>query len=318
MPIWTRPARGRLRRQPPRGEARGARTRPGSSPAPRGDPDGRGRRRWRHRGRVLDALDFAHAEIKKLAPRWRSSPTGRQEEARVRRPDDRRGPARRDPRLAPPDADRRDRHPSKLARQEANDDQGGGPRQVRRRAAMTARPKPTQASSAPPSTRSRRLRSARRSRRQEAPRRPRPDEIRQIETEVDVSPRVHGSALFTRGETQILSNVALGTTRMDMRLDTLGLQTTSGSGTTTTSRPSGRGGRLHARPEAPRHRPRRARRAGAGADDPGRRGLPLRAPGRLETLESNGSSSMGSVCASSMALQAAGVPVSAPVTTRCE
>src|SRR6476646_8193618 len=42
------------------------------------------------------------------------------------------------------------------------------------------------------------------------------DEIRPIECEVDISPRVHGSALFTRGETQILSNVALGTTRMDM------------------------------------------------------------------------------------------------------
>ena len=43
----------------------------------------------------------------------------------------------------------------------------------------------------------------------------------------------------------------------------------------------GRGGGLHARPEAPRHRPRRARRAGAGAVDPRRRGLPLRDPGRL-------------------------------------
>jgi len=49
------------------------------------------------------------------------------------------------------------------------------------------------------------------------------DEIRPIECEVDVSPRVHGSALFTRGETQILSNVALGTSRMDMRIDNLGL-----------------------------------------------------------------------------------------------
>ena len=49
------------------------------------------------------------------------------------------------------------------------------------------------------------------------------DEIRPIECEVDVSPRVHGSALFTRGETQILSNVALGTSRMDMRVDNLGL-----------------------------------------------------------------------------------------------
>ncbi|MGH2984834.1 MAG: polyribonucleotide nucleotidyltransferase, partial [Solirubrobacterales bacterium] len=52
------------------------------------------------------------------------------------------------------------------------------------------------------------------------------DEIRPIETEIDIAPRVHGSALFTRGETQILSNVALGTSRMDMRVDNLGLQDT--------------------------------------------------------------------------------------------
>ena len=43
----------------------------------------------------------------------------------------------------------------------------------------------------------------------------------------------------------------------------------------------GRGGRLHARPEAPRHRPRRARRAGARADDPGRGRVPVRDPRRL-------------------------------------
>ncbi|MGB0121194.1 MAG: polyribonucleotide nucleotidyltransferase, partial [Solirubrobacterales bacterium] len=52
------------------------------------------------------------------------------------------------------------------------------------------------------------------------------DEIRTIECEVDISPRVHGSALFTRGETQVLGNVTLGTTRMDMRIDGLGLETT--------------------------------------------------------------------------------------------
>ena len=52
------------------------------------------------------------------------------------------------------------------------------------------------------------------------------NEIRTIECEVDIAPRVHGSALFTRGETQILSSATLGTTRMDMRIDTLGLQTT--------------------------------------------------------------------------------------------
>ena len=50
------------------------------------------------------------------------------------------------------------------------------------------------------------------------------DEIRPIETEVDIAPRVHGSGLFTRGETQILSSATLGTTRMDMKVDNLGLQ----------------------------------------------------------------------------------------------
>src|SRR5437764_10757492 len=51
------------------------------------------------------------------------------------------------------------------------------------------------------------------------------DEIRPISIEVGVSPRTHGSALFTRGQTQALSVVALGTTREEMRLDTLGLET---------------------------------------------------------------------------------------------
>jgi polyribonucleotide nucleotidyltransferase len=61
------------------------------------------------------------------------------------------------------------------------------------------------------------------------------DEIRPIECEVDVSPRVHGSALFTRGETQILSNVALGTTRASTPSAS---RPRRNSGTTTTSRPS--------------------------------------------------------------------------------
>src|SRR3954454_15216180 len=51
------------------------------------------------------------------------------------------------------------------------------------------------------------------------------DEIRPIDIEVGVAPRTHGSALFTRGQTQALSVVALGTTREEMRLDTLGLET---------------------------------------------------------------------------------------------
>jgi polyribonucleotide nucleotidyltransferase len=140
------------------------------------------------------------------------------------------------------------------------------------------------------------------------------NEIRPIETEVDISPRVHGSALFTRGETQILSNVALGTTRMDMRLDTLGLQTTKRFWHHYNFPPFSVG-------EAGFMRGPKRRDIGHGAlaeralapSIPGEEDFPYVIRVVSETLESNGSSSMGSVCASSMALQAAGVPVSAPV-----
>ncbi len=140
------------------------------------------------------------------------------------------------------------------------------------------------------------------------------DEIRPIECEVDVSPRVHGSALFTRGETQILSNVALGTTRMDMRIDTLGLQTTKRFWHHYNFPPFSVG-------EAGFMRGPKRRDIGHGAlaeralsaTVPDEESFPYVIRAVSETLESNGSSSMGSVCASSMALQAAGVPVSAPV-----
>ena len=140
------------------------------------------------------------------------------------------------------------------------------------------------------------------------------NEIRPIETEVDISPRVHGSALFTRGETQILSNVALGTTRMDMRLDTLGLATTKRFWHHYNFPPFSVG-------EAGFMRGPKRRDIGHGAlaeralapSIPDEEAFPYVIRVVSETLESNGSSSMGSVCASSMALQAAGVPVSAPV-----
>jgi polyribonucleotide nucleotidyltransferase len=140
------------------------------------------------------------------------------------------------------------------------------------------------------------------------------DEIRPIETEVDVSPRVHGSALFTRGETQILSNVALGTTRMDMRIDTLGLVTTKRFWHHYNFPPYSVG-------EAGFMRGPKRRDIGHGAlaeralaaTIPDEESFPYVIRVVSETLESNGSSSMGSVCASSMALQAAGVPVTAPV-----
>jgi polyribonucleotide nucleotidyltransferase len=140
------------------------------------------------------------------------------------------------------------------------------------------------------------------------------DEIRPIECEVDISPRVHGSALFTRGETQILSNVALGTTRMDMRIDTLGLETSKKFWHHYNFPPFSVG-------EAGFMRGPKRRDIGHGAlaeralvaTVPNEDDFPYVVRVVSETLESNGSSSMGSVCASSMALQAAGVPVSAPV-----
>jgi polyribonucleotide nucleotidyltransferase len=140
------------------------------------------------------------------------------------------------------------------------------------------------------------------------------DEIRPIECEIDVAPRVHGSALFTRGETQILSSAALGTTRMDMKVDNLGLQETKRFWHHYNFPPFSVG-------EAGFMRGPKRRDIGHGAL--AERALEATIPGEEEfpyvirvvsdTLESNGSSSMGSVCAASMALQAAGVPVSAPV-----
>ncbi len=141
------------------------------------------------------------------------------------------------------------------------------------------------------------------------------DEIREIWIEVGVAPRTHGSAIFTRGQTQAFSVAALGTTRDEMRLDTLGL-----AGDQALLPPLqlpavlGGRGRLHARPQAPRHRPRRARRARAragGADD--------RTSSRTRSAWSRTSSSrtarrsMASVCGSTLSLMDAGVPIKAPV-----
>jgi polyribonucleotide nucleotidyltransferase len=140
------------------------------------------------------------------------------------------------------------------------------------------------------------------------------DEIRPIECEVDLLPRVHGSALFTRGETQILSNVALGTTRMDMRVDDLSLRETKRFFHHYNFPPFSVG-------EAGFMRGPKRRDIGHGALAeralvpviPPEEDFPYVIRVVSDTLESNGSSSMGSVCASSMALMAAGVPVSSQV-----
>jgi polyribonucleotide nucleotidyltransferase len=140
------------------------------------------------------------------------------------------------------------------------------------------------------------------------------DEIRPIEIEVGIAPRTHGSALFTRGQTQALSAVALGTTREEMRLDTLGLETTKRYFHHYNFPPFSVG-------EAGFMRGPKRRDIGHGAL--AERALVPMVPSSEEfpytirivsdILESNGSSSMASVCGSSLSLMDAGVPLKRPV-----
>src|SRR4051812_33696117 len=139
-------------------------------------------------------------------------------------------------------------------------------------------------------------------------------EIREITIEVGVAPRTHGSALFTRGQTQALSVVALGTTREEMRLDTLGLQTQKFYFHHYNFPPFsvGEAGRLG----GPK---RRDIGHGALAERalvpvvPTVEDFPYTIRVVSDILESNGSSSMASVCGSSLSLMKAGVPIKRPV-----
>ncbi|MDP9401322.1 MAG: polyribonucleotide nucleotidyltransferase [Actinomycetota bacterium] len=138
-------------------------------------------------------------------------------------------------------------------------------------------------------------------------------EIRPIEIEVDVAPRTHGSALFTRGQTQALSVAALGTLKEEMRLDTLGLQTRKFYFHHYNFPPFSVG-------EAGRIGPKR-RDIGHGALAeravapmvPETDAFPYTIRVVSDIFESNGSSSMASVCGSTLALMDAGVPLKAPV-----
>src|SRR3954470_9806432 len=140
------------------------------------------------------------------------------------------------------------------------------------------------------------------------------DEIRPISIEVGVAPRTPGSALFTRGQTQALSVVALGTTREEMRLDTLGLQTQKFYFHHYNFPPFsvGEAGRLG----GPK---RRDIGHGALAERalvpvvPTVEDFPYTIRVVSDILESNGSSSMASVCGSSLSLMDAGVPLKAAV-----
>jgi polyribonucleotide nucleotidyltransferase len=140
------------------------------------------------------------------------------------------------------------------------------------------------------------------------------DEIRPITCEVGILPRPHGSALFTRGETQVLGVLTLGSGQDEQRVETL-------------AGDEFRPFMLHY--NFPPYSVGEARRiSGPSRRDIGHGGLSTRALERAlpakedfdytirlvsEVLESNGSSSMGTVCAGTMALMDGGVPIKAPV-----
>jgi polyribonucleotide nucleotidyltransferase len=139
-------------------------------------------------------------------------------------------------------------------------------------------------------------------------------EIRPISIEIGLLPRAHGSALFTRGQTQALSVASLGTLKEEMRLDTLGLETKKYYFHHYNFPPFSVG-------EAGFMRGPKRRDIGHGAlaerallavvpsiDD-----FPYTIRVVSDILESNGSSSMASVCGSSLSLMDAGVPLKRPV-----
>ena len=139
-------------------------------------------------------------------------------------------------------------------------------------------------------------------------------DIRTLSAEVGVIPRVHGSALFQRGETQILGVTTLNMLGMEQKLDTLAPETSKRYMHNYNFPPysTGETGRVGS--------PKR-REIGHGALAeralvpvlPSREEFPYAIRQVSEALGSNGSTSMGSVCASTLGLLNAGVPLRAPV-----
>ena len=140
------------------------------------------------------------------------------------------------------------------------------------------------------------------------------DEIRPLSCEVGVLPRVHGSAIFTRGQTQVMSIVTLGTSSEAQELDGLDEETTKrymhqynfpaySVGEARTSRGPGRREIGH----------------GALAEKalvpviPSEEEFPYAIRVVSEVLSSNGSTSQASICGSTLALMDAGVPIKKPV-----
>ncbi len=139
-------------------------------------------------------------------------------------------------------------------------------------------------------------------------------DIRQLSAEVEVLPRVHGSAIFERGETQIMGVTTLNMLKMEQQLDTLSPVTRKRYMHNYNFPPfsTGETGRVGS--------PKR-REIGHGALAeralvpvlPTREEFPYAIRQVSEALGSNGSTSMGSVCASTLSLLNAGVPLRAPV-----
>uniref|UniRef100_UPI003989C999 polyribonucleotide nucleotidyltransferase n=1 Tax=Mycetocola sp. TaxID=1871042 RepID=UPI003989C999 len=139
-------------------------------------------------------------------------------------------------------------------------------------------------------------------------------DIRPISAEVGVLPRVHGSAIFERGETQILNVTTLNMTRMEQMVDTLNPETRKRYMHHYNFPPYSTG-------ETGFMRGPKRREIGHGALAerallpvvPSKEDFPYAIRLVSEALGSNGSTSMGSVCASTLSLLNAGVPLRAPV-----
>ena len=140
------------------------------------------------------------------------------------------------------------------------------------------------------------------------------DDIRDITCEIDVLPIVHGSALFTRGETQSLGTVTLGGGSDEQVIDGLEIEYKKHFYLHYNFPPFSVG-------EAGRMGPTGRRELGHGnlaeralkAVLPDREAFPYTLRIVADTLESNGSSSMASICSGCLAMMAGGVPIKAPV-----
>jgi polyribonucleotide nucleotidyltransferase len=140
------------------------------------------------------------------------------------------------------------------------------------------------------------------------------NEVRAVSCEVGILPRAHGSGLFSRGQTQILTTTTLGSLGLEQKLDTISPVVTK---------------RYMHHYNFPPFSVGEVRRLNTGRREIGHGALAERAlepviPSRedfpyalrlvSEALSSNGSTSMGSVCGSTLSLMHAGVPITAPVS----